>query len=109
MCGRFTLTAIPQVIAQQFDVAESPLFKPPTTLLPPSQSVAAIRIESDTTTQKLVMLRWGLIPSWAKDLKIGFQCINAKAETVAEIPSFRAAFKTQQTGHCHFLLRALSS
>lgn len=42
------------------------------------------------------MLRWGLIPSWAKDPKIGSQCINAKAETVAEKPSFRSAFKTRR-------------
>ena len=42
------------------------------------------------------MLRWGLIPSWAKDPKIGNQCINAKAETVAEKPSFRAAFKKRR-------------
>ena len=40
-----------------------------------------------------VMLRWGLIPSWAKDTKIGNQCINAKAEAVAEKPAFRSAFK----------------
>jgi putative SOS response-associated peptidase YedK len=42
------------------------------------------------------MLRWGLIPSWAKDPKIGNQCINAKAETVAEKPSFRSAFKKRR-------------
>ncbi len=42
------------------------------------------------------MLRWGLIPSWAKDPKIGNPCINAKAETVAEKPSFRSAFKKRR-------------
>lgn len=42
------------------------------------------------------MLRWGLIPSWAKDPRIGNQCINAKAETVAEKPSFRSAFKKRR-------------
>ena len=95
MCGRFTQTATPAVIAQQFNVTELPLFTPRYNIAP-SQAVAAIRIEPDTTTRTLVLLRWGLIPSWAKDPKIGLHCINAKAETVAEIPSFRAAFKARR-------------
>ena len=49
-----------------------------------------------TTTRIWCCLRWGLIPSWAKDPKIGYQCINAKAETVAEKPSFRSAFKKRR-------------
>lgn len=95
MCGRFTQTASPAVIAQQFGVAVPPLFTAHYNIAP-SQPVAAIRIELSTTTRELVLLRWGLIPSWAKDPKVGHQCINAKAETVAEKPSFRAAFKSRR-------------
>jgi putative SOS response-associated peptidase YedK len=95
MCGRFSQTATPEMIAQEFDVVVPPLFAPRYNIAP-SQPIAAIRIDPDTTTRKLVMLRWGLIPSWAKDPKIGHQCINAKAEKVAEKPSFRAAFKTRR-------------
>ena len=95
MCGRFTQTALPEAIARQFEVAELPLFIPRYNIAP-SQPIATIRIEPDTSTRKLVMLRWGLIPSWAKDPKIGSQCINAKAETVAEKPSFRSAFKKRR-------------
>ena len=95
MCGRFSQTATPAMIAQQFDVAVPPLFAPRYNIAP-SQPVVAIRIEPDTATRQLVLLRWGLIPSWAKDPKIGFQCINAKAETVAEKPSFRSAFKKRR-------------
>jgi len=95
MCGRFSQTASPEVIAQQFDITDSPLFNPRYNIAP-SQPIVAIRIEPDTTTRKLVLLRWGLIPSWAKDPKIGNQCINAKAETVAEKPSFRSAFKKRR-------------
>lgn len=95
MCGRFSQTASPEVIAQQFALDDPPLFKPRYNIAP-SQPIAAIRINPDTTTRKLVMLRWGLIPSWAKDPKIGNQCINAKAETVAEKPSFRSAFKKRR-------------
>lgn len=95
MCGRFSQTASPEVIAQQFELTDLPLFTPRYNIAP-SQSIAAIRIDLDTATRTLVMLRWGLIPSWAKDPKIGFQCINAKAETAAEKPSFRSAFKKRR-------------
>jgi len=95
MCGRFSQTASPEVTAQQFALNDSPLFSPRYNIAP-SQSIAAIRIDPDTTTRKLVLLRWGLIPSWAKDPKIGNQCINAKAETVAEKPAFRSAFKKRR-------------
>ena len=95
MCGRFTQTATPEALAHQFDVHSFPLL-PPRYNIAPSQPMVAIRIDLETTTRRLVLLRWGLIPSWAKDPKIGVQCINAKAETVAEKPSFRAAFRKRR-------------
>lgn len=95
MCGRFTQTASPEVITQQFALTDPPLLKPRYNIAP-SQPVAAIRVDPDTATRKLVLLRWGLIPSWAKDPKMGYQCINAKAETVMEKPSFRSAFRTRR-------------
>lgn len=95
MCGRFTQTASPAVIAQQFGVTVPSPFTARYNIAP-SQAVTAIRIQSGTTTRQLVLLRWGLIPSWAKDTKIGNQCINTKAETVAEKPSFRSAFKKRR-------------
>ena len=95
MCGRFSQTASPEVIAQQFALDDPPLFTPRYNIAP-SQPIVAIRIDPDTTTRKLVQLRWGLIPSWAKDPKIGNQCINAKSETVAEKPAFRSAFKKRR-------------
>lgn len=95
MCGRFSQTASPEVIVQQFELIDPPLFNPRYNIAP-SQPVVAIRIEPDTTTRRLVQLCWGLIPSWAKDTKIGNQCINAKAETVAEKPAFRAAVKKRR-------------
>jgi putative SOS response-associated peptidase YedK len=81
MCGRFTQTDTPVVIAQQFDVATPALFTPRYNIIP-SQAVAAIRIEPATTTLQLVLLRWGLIPFWAQYPKIGHQCINAKAKAL---------------------------
>ena len=95
MCGRFSQTATPDKIAEQFEVNEPPLFKPRYNIAP-SQQVATIRLNPEAAKRECVMLRWGLIPSWAKDSKIGNQCINAKAETVAEKPSFRSAFKIRR-------------
>ena len=95
MCGRFSQTATPDVIADQFEVNEPPLFKPRYNIAP-SQQVATIRLNPEAAKRECVMLRWGLIPSWAKDSKIGNQCINAKAETVAEKPSFRSAFNKRR-------------
>ena len=60
----------------------------------PTQDVAVIR--SDGAARELKMLRWGLIPSWARDLDFGARTINARAETVAEKPSFRAAYKKRR-------------
>ena len=57
----------------------------------PSQDVAVVRANDDGRT--LAMLRWGLIPAWAKDHAIGYKLINARSETAAEKPSFRAAFR----------------
>lgn len=61
----------------------------------PTQPVLCARL-GKTGDRELVDLRWGLVPFWAKDLKIGARMINARGETVAEKPSFRAAFKTKR-------------
>lgn len=70
MCGRFTQTASPEIIAEQFQLKERPLFTARYNIAP-SQSVMAIRITPEASTRAYVMLRWGLIPSWANDPKIG--------------------------------------
>lgn len=95
MCGRFAQTASASVIAQQFGVAVPPGLAARYNIAP-SQPVAVIRIAPGSASRELVLVRWGLIPSWAKDPKMGFQCINAKAETAAEKPSFRGAFKARR-------------
>ena len=95
MCGRFSQTASREVIAQQFELDDPPLFKPRYNIAP-SQHVTTVRLDPDAGKRECIMLRWGLIPSWAKDPKIGNLCINAKAETVAEKPSFRSAFRKRR-------------
>ncbi len=95
MCGRFTQTATPEAIAEQFQVDDPLLFKPNYNISP-TQRVAVVRLNPESVKRECVLLRWGLIPSWAKDAKIGNQCINAKGETVAEKPAFRSAFKKRR-------------
>jgi len=95
MCGRYTLQVSPEELAKQFVVEDSPLFKPRYNIAP-TQNVPVVRLKPDTAKRELVLLRWGLIPSWAKDPKIAYSTINAKAETVAEKPAFRSAFRKRR-------------
>lgn len=98
MCGRFTLTADPETLRQIFALGESTQSLadyPPRYNIAPSQPVAAITA-SPEAGRRLEHFQWGLIPSWAKDPKIGYKMINARAETVAEKPSFRTALKRRR-------------
>lgn len=62
----------------------------------PSQDIAVVRYVTKDRQLRLDMFRWGLIPHWAKDKKIGSKMINARAETITEKPSFKAAFKKRR-------------
>ena len=94
MCGRFTLRTPAHRLAEAFGVRELPNLRPRYNIAP-SQDVVAIRA-ADDGTRELVLLRWGLIPFWAKEAAIGNRMINARAETVAEKPAFRAAFRRRR-------------
>lgn len=89
MCGRFTLTLDPVELRQAFDLGEFPEEWLPRYNIAPSQPVAVVR---DGESRKVDFMRWGLVPSWAKDVTIGNRLINARGETIAEKPSFRNAF-----------------
>jgi putative SOS response-associated peptidase YedK len=91
MCGRFAFYSPSEATAALFGV-DGALAVEPRYNIAPTQFVAAIR-ENDNRQRELTMLRWGLVPFWAKDPGIGNRMINARAETVAEKPSYRAAFK----------------
>jgi putative SOS response-associated peptidase YedK len=95
MCGRFTLTDPGADLAVQFGLPEIPDMQPRYNIAP-TQPVAAVRVSPGSQAREIVMLRWGLIPFWAKDPKIGAQLINARSETVAQKPSFRAAFRRRR-------------
>ena len=90
MCGRFAFYSPSEAAAALFG-ASSFIEVRPRYNIAPTQSVAAIR--NGEEGRELVLLRWGLVPFWAKDPSIGNRMINARAETVAEKPSYRAAFR----------------
>lgn len=94
MCGRFAFYSPTEATAALFGVAASIPVEPRYNIAP-TQYVAAIRNDA-TAGRELVMLRWGLVPFWAKDPSIGNRMINARAETVAEKPSFRAAYRQRR-------------
>ena len=91
MCGRFTLRIPAKDIAELFRLADIPDLRPRYNIAP-TQSVAAIRTSLKDAHRELSMLHWGLIPFWAKDPKVGYSTVNARAESVATKPAFRQAF-----------------
>jgi putative SOS response-associated peptidase YedK len=93
MCGRFTLASDPAAIQAAFPGIEVPEDILSRYNVAPTQSVAVVR---NTGKRQLECVRWGLIPSWAKDPKIGSKMINARAETLAEKPSFRTALRRRR-------------
>ncbi len=92
MCGRFTLFEADRILSKEFGVSGIPALSPRYNIAP-SQPVAAVRTTPTGKGREIAFLRWGLIPFWSKDLGIGNRLINARAETAAEKPSFRNAFR----------------
>lgn len=97
MCGRFTLTELePDVLTEIFTLSGDVPKLSPRYNIAPTQPVATVIQDARSGENRLDIMRWGLIPSWAKDPKIGNNLINARGETVHEKPSFRAAFKRRR-------------
>ena len=93
MCGRYTLHTSPERLAEHFQVT------PPVALascfnIAPAQAVPVVR--QGVASRELAMLHWGLVPCWAKAARTGYRLINARAETVAVKPAFRAAFRQRR-------------
>lgn len=94
MCGRFTLRTPNRILLETFGLESGPDF-PIRFNIAPTQAVLAIRW-NEPKQRELVAMRWGLVPSWSKDVSIGNRMINARSETVAEKPAFRAAWKRRR-------------
>src|ERR1039457_457612 len=96
MCGRFTSLFSPELLTTIKDNFE---VTPPESLEPryniaPTQLTWVIRNEGDYNL--MTRMKWGLVPFWAKDVKIGNQLINARSETVGEKPAFRSSIKSKR-------------
>jgi len=95
MCGRYSITVTLEELMVRYTigVANVPYHRPKYNVAPGQMVLAVI---SDGRTNRLGELRWGLIPSWAKDEKIGSRLLNARAETAAEKPAFRGPLRTKR-------------
>ena len=94
MCGRFAFYSPSEATAALFGATTSTEVVPRYNIAP-TQFIAAVRRDEEDAPE-LAMLRWGLVPFWAKDPSIGNRMINARSETVAEKPSFRNAYKKRR-------------
>lgn len=97
MCGRFARRSTQEVLADWFGVEleDMPWFSPSFNVAP--QSVQpVVRSDPDNGKREFALLRWGLVPHWTKDSKLGFSTINARAEDVASKPAFREALRKRR-------------
>lgn len=92
MCGRFTVTTTDDIV-EEFGLVESPERPPPRYNIAPTQDVLVVSNRGERTLEPM---RWGLVPHWADDVSIGVKMINARAESLAERPAFRDAFKRRR-------------
>jgi len=93
MCGRMLLTTPVSELQKVFGFPEAPNLAPRWNIAP-TQDIAAVRLEDGG--RHLALLRWGLVPHWAADPSVGSRMINARAETLAEKPAFRTAFRQRR-------------
>lgn len=94
MCGRYTLTRPIRDIATHFEVASEEIEAlEPRYNIAPGQDLPVVTRHSPN---RLEVMKWGLVPSWAKDTKIGYQMINARAEGIEQKPAFRKPFRSQR-------------
>ncbi len=94
MCGRFTLKYPVQEVLSAFGIGKTDIEYTPSYNVAPQQDI--IGVVDDQGELGLEQFRWGLIPFWAKDEKIGYKMINARGETIAEKASFRTSFKSKR-------------
>ncbi|MGA2965507.1 MAG: SOS response-associated peptidase [Terriglobales bacterium] len=97
MCGRYRLTRRKEILSETFDVeTDTEVDWSPRYNIAPGQNVAVIREDASRPVRSLSLLRWGLIPFWAKDANAGYKMINARAETLTERPAFRGPMQSRR-------------
>lgn len=93
MCGRYTQTADARTLAGRFRLAKLGADVRPRWNMAPGQEAPVVVVEGG---RRLGLYRWGLVPAWAKDPAVGFKMINARSDTAAEKPAFRAPFQRRR-------------
>ena len=96
MCGRYRLSRRKQIIEEHFDSVSGEEDWSPRYNIAPTQPIQVIRQHPKEPIRQLSLMRWGLIPSWAKDASVAASMINARAETAATKPAFRDALKSRR-------------
>ncbi len=97
MCGRFARRSTQEVLADWFgvEIEDMPWFAP-TYNAAPQSTQPVVRLNNETGKREFALMRWGLVPYWAKDAKVGYTTINARAEEVASKPLYRDALKKRR-------------
>lgn len=97
MCGRFARRSTREVLADWFgvDLEDLPAF-PASYNIAPQSVQPVVRLAAETGAREFALLRWGLVPFWSKDAKIGYSTINARAEEAAKKPAFREALRKRR-------------
>lgn len=97
MCGRYARKSAQELLAEWFEMElEQMRQAPPTWNAAPQSFQPVVRLNPETGQREMPLMRWGLVPSWAKDARIGLSTINARAEEAATKPAFRDALKKRR-------------
>ncbi len=96
MCNRYRLTHSKQYLAERFQAAGDEIGDRPRYNIAPTQPVLTVRKEQGKKVRHFTTMRWGLIPSWAKDMSIGNRTLNARSESVTTTPAFRDSILTKR-------------
>jgi putative SOS response-associated peptidase YedK len=96
MCGRYARKSAQELLAEWFEMDLEQMRWAPTWNAAPQSYQPVVRLSSESGQREAALLRWGLVPSWAKDAHIGLKTINARAEEVETKPAFRAALKKRR-------------
>ena len=96
VCNRYRLTHSKQHLVERFHAADDEMEDRPRYNIAPTQPVLTVRKENGKKTRHFTNMRWGLIPSWAKDMSLGTRTLNARSETVTKTPAFRESILTKR-------------
>ena len=95
MCGRYDLNETGTRIRVKFNVEQLPIIEPSPDVRP-TEMRPIVRLSRHGDGRECVLARWGLVPHWAKDIKFGVRCFNARAESAATLPAFKEAFQRKR-------------